>query len=106
MSIIYSTTTAAGSSGWMSDNQLTVVLDSNVRLDVKNKGTKGWHPSIVMRALKTAKLKPAELAELSVRLKKLSKMAFTAQETGTFVSAIRTGEHSFRLNVLLRGDDR
>lgn len=34
------------------------------------------------------------------------KSSVLVEETGTFVSAIRTGEHSFRLNVLLRGDDR
>lgn len=83
----YATTAGTGSSSWMS-NMTYVTGDGIVSVKLIDKptkgakGTKGWHPKIVMKALKSVKLKPVELVELSARLRKLSKLSISAQETG------------------------
>lgn len=35
-----------------------------------------------------------------------AKATVEVEDTGTCISATRTGEHSFSLNIKLRGDDR
>jgi len=97
----YSTSGTLNTDGWLSGGTISYVVNTGAStitmtgdqmfdpartVEIKdNEGpqpTRGWHPKIVMKALKTAKLRPAELKELSARLKKLSKIAITSQETG------------------------
>lgn len=84
--IRYAGTTSFTDTSWTSYDTTYVITDGTVEVSVGSQiakeGTKGWHPKIVMKALKSAKLKPAELTELRNRLKKLSKMAIAAQEVG------------------------